>query len=100
LIIPEPTPAQTCDSWHKEAHATKKTHRSSQDEYKAAHRRRTAGRLGFDESKDETFFTKIVNLTRKTLFSDISGFKEALSRRKCVVRLPLRSSHAGARREF
>jgi hypothetical protein len=53
--------------------------------------------LGFDESKDETFFTKIVNLTRKTLFSDILGFKEALSRRKCVVRLRPGAAHAGAR---
>ena len=33
----------------------------------------------------------------KTLFSGISGFKEALSRRKCVVRLHPGAAHAGAR---
>jgi hypothetical protein len=54
-------------------------------------RRRTAagrpGRLGFRRIERRSLLTEIADLIRKTLFSGISGFKEALSRRKCMVRL-------------
>jgi len=58
------------------------------------------GDQAFDEPNDEALFTEIVDLTRKTLFSDILGFKEALSRRKCVVRLRPGAAHAGARQRI
>jgi hypothetical protein len=53
--------------------------------------------IGFSTKSDKTLFTQIADLTRKTLFSGISGFKEALSRRKCMVRLHPGAAHTGAR---
>jgi hypothetical protein len=94
-------PAQTRDSWHKRSSCDKKDASvQSGLAQGGAPPPSCPGDRVFDESNDETLFTKIADLTRKTLFCGISGFKEALSRRKCVVRLHLRSSHAGARREF
>jgi hypothetical protein len=85
---PKPVPAQTCDSWHKRSSCDKKdaSVQSGLTQRGAPSPNRPGDRVS-DESNDEALFTKIADLTRKTRFSGISGLKEALSQRKCVVRL-------------
>jgi hypothetical protein len=50
------------------------------------------------KASDETLFTKTTDLTRKTLFSTISGSKDAPFATQGVVGSRQRPSHDGARR--
>jgi hypothetical protein len=72
--------APTCDSSRNRTHATKKAHRSSQDyTSEGGAPRPAAGGLDRRLASDESFFTKITDLTRKTPFYGQSGSKDALS---------------------